>query len=167
MKLGEIARVARGVVTGNSKLYIMTRDEARERDLEAFVKPVLGGSTAFPKDGKPVVRDTLERRVILVANARDIQDFPALRAYLGDVAPRVASVRVAPIAATYVGVPRFVANPDGLVVTNSLFMVTPRQNMIAKDILALVERLNAATAKLRSSQLAARYTPRTLESLEV
>ncbi len=145
----------------------MTREEAQERGLESFVKPVLGGSTAFPKNGKPVVRDAPTRKVLLIASARDAQEYPALRAYLGEIAPKVATVRVAPIAATYVGAPRFVANPDGLVVTNSLFTVTPRQSMTAEDILTLVERLNAAAARLSSSQFAGRYSPRTLEALEI
>jgi hypothetical protein len=167
MKLGEIARVARGIVTGNRKLYIMTREEAKERDVEQFVKPVLGGSTAFPKTGKPVVRDSPDRHVLLVTSARDVNEFPALRAYLGDVAPKVASVRIAPIAATYVGVPRFVANPDGLVITNSLYTVTPRKKMTAKEIVALVEQLNAAMSKLPRALFGGRYTPRTLEAIEI
>jgi hypothetical protein len=167
VKLGEIARVARGVVTGNRALYIMTREEAKERGLERFVKPVLGGSGAFPKSGKPVVRDIPTRQVLLVASTRDVAEFPTLRDYLGDVSPKVATVRIAPIAATYVGVPRFVANPDGMVITNSLYTVTPREEMSAKEIVVLVERLNAATARLPTPSSAARYTPRTLESLEI
>jgi hypothetical protein len=166
MKLGEIARVARGVVTGNSALYIMTREEAKERGLEAFVRPVLGGAAAFPKDGTAVVRDAPGRKVLLVANMRDLEEFAALRAYLGGATPRVASVRVAPIAATYVGAPRFVANPDGLVVTNSLFTVTPRHHVAPQDIQALVERLNSAAARIAPIP-GARYTPRELEAIEV
>lgn len=167
MKLGEIARVARGVVTGNSKLFIMTRSEAAERHLERFVKPVLGGTSAFPKDGKPVVHDNPDRKVVLIANAREVAEFPALRAYLGENAPRLAAVRIAPIAATYVGIPKFVANPDGLVITNALYTVTPRQTMSAKEIVALVERLNGAMKIFPKPRVAERFTPRTLESLDI
>ena len=167
MKLGEIARVARGVVTGNRALYIMTREEAKERGLERFVKPVLGGLTLFPKEGKPVVRDSPERKVVLVVSARDVEDFPVLRAYLNGASPKLATVRPAPIAASYVGTPRFVANPDGLVITNSLYGVTPRQDMNAKDIVAFVERLNAATAKMPKQRFAQRYTPRELEAIPI
>ncbi|HEY8296517.1 MAG TPA: hypothetical protein VIG32_00630 [Candidatus Baltobacteraceae bacterium] len=170
MTLGEIARVARGVVTGNSKLFVMTRAKATEHGLEQFVKPVLGGSTAFPKNGIPVVRDGPDRHVLLVVSAADVDRFPALRAYLGGVAPKVVSPRFAPIAASYVGVPRFIANPDGLIITNSLYAVTPRQSMSAKDVVALVERLNETTAKLskpNATGAATRYTPRTLEALEI
>ena len=167
MKLGEIARVARGIVTGNRSLYIMTRAEAKERGLEQFVKPVLGGATAFPKSGKPVVRDSPDRLVLVIATTRDVDDFPALRAHFGETSPKVASVRVAPIAATYVGVPRFVSNPDGLVITNSLYTVTPRKSMNQKDIAALVDRLNVAMARLPKKGYAGRYTPKSLEALEI
>lgn len=167
MKLGEIVRVARGVVTGNSKLFIMTRSEASERKLDRFVRPVLGGSSAFPKDGKPIVHDSPERKVVLIAGAHEISEFPALRSYLGDNAPRLATVRIAPIAVTYVGAPRFVANPDGLVITNALYTVTPRQSMSPKEILTLVERLNAGMKKLPQQRFAERYTPRSLEAIEI
>lgn len=167
MKLGEIARVARGCVTGNRALFIMSRAEAQERGLERFVKPVLGGSAAFPKTGKPVVHDSPERKVLLIATKRDVEQFSALRAYLGDVQPKLASVKAAPIAATYVGTPRFVSNPDGLVITNSLYTVWPRENLAPKDILAFVEQLNAAMGKLPTTRFASRYTPRELEALPV
>ena len=108
-----------------------------------------------------------DRKVLLVATARDVDDFPALRAYLGAISPKVASVRIAPIAASYVGVPHFVANPDGLVITNSLYTVTPRQNLSEKAIAVLVDRLNAAIAKQPRATVAVRYTPWSLEALEI
>ena len=167
MKLGEIARVSRGVATGNRALFVMTREQAKGRGIEAFVKPLLGGATGFPKEGRPVARDHPDREVIIVASRRDVEDNKALKAYLGDVQPRFASVRPAPIAVTYVGVPRFIANPDGLVITNSLFAVNPRQQMSPKEVLALVERLNAATGKWPKPRFAERYSPRQLEGAEV
>ena len=167
MKLGQIARVARGVVTGNRQLYIMMREQAKKRGLERFTKPVLGGSTAFPKAGDAVVHDTPERLVMLVASSRDVEEFATLRDYLAGASPKVATVRPAPIAASYVGIPRFVANPDGLVITNSLFTVTPRETLTPQEIVALVDRLNAAAAKLPKERYSSRYTPRSLEQMEV
>ena len=113
-----------------------------------------------------MVRDAPDREVIIVASQRDVEQHQALHRYLGDHNPRIATVRPAPIAATYVGVPRFVANPDALVITNALYAITPRQSMSNKEILTLVERLNASTAKLSQGQRAARYSPRALEALE-
>lgn len=167
MKLGELARVARGVVTGNRSLFIMSRAQARERGIEAFAKPILGGSREFPKEGKAVVHDAADREVVIIATRRDVEQDANLRAYLGEVPPKLASVRPAPIAASYVGTPRFVANPDALVITNSLYTLTPRKDMSPKEILALVERLNAAMARRPKTRFADRFTPRELEQIEI
>jgi hypothetical protein len=167
MKLGEIARVARGVVTGNRSLFILSRADARTLGLESFAKPVLASTRDFPKDGQAVVRDNPEREVVIIATRRDVEEHAALRAYLGQTAPKIGTFRPAPIAATYVGVPRFVANPDGLVITNALYTVTPRQSMTAEEILALVDQLNAAMSKRAKPRLAERFTPRELEGVGI
>lgn len=167
MKLGEVAHVDRGISTGNRKVFVMTRAEAHARGLEQFVRPVLNSARDFPKTGRAVVHDGPGREVVLLASARDVEQHPALKKYLGDVVPRVAIARSAPIAATYTGVPRFVENPDDLVVTNSLYRVTPRQPMSKGEVQTLVERLNAAMAKRPSSRFAERWTPRQMEALEI
>lgn len=167
MKLGEIAHVDRGISTGNRKLFVMTRSEAEARGLEQFVRPVLNSAREFPKSGRAVVHDGPGREVVLLASTRDVGQHPALKTYLGDVVPRVAIARSAPIAATYTGVPRFVENPDDLVITNSLYRVTPRQPMSKEDIQKLVERLNAAMSKRPAARFAERWTPRQMESLEI
>jgi hypothetical protein len=167
MKLGEIARVARGVVTGNHTLFIMSRDDAKERGIEQFVRPILGSVRDLPKSGTAVVRDGPMRSVVIVASARDVEEHAPLKAYLGDNAPRIATVKTPPIVVTYVGKPRFAANPDGLVVTNALFTVTPRQPMNAKEIASLVERLNAAAERVAKGQhYSERRTPRQMEALD-
>jgi len=167
MKLGEIARVARGVVTGNSSVFIMSRERARELGIETFVKPILGGARDLPKGESQVARDGESREVVLLASRRDVEEHPKLKAYLGQHEPRLASVRIAPIAATYVGVPRFVFNPDGLVITNALYTVTPRQNLSEKETLQLVERLNRAVANRKKTHFSERLTPRQFDAIEV
>lgn len=167
MKLGDIAHVDRGISTGNRKLFIMTRADAKARGFEQFVRPVLNSARDFPKTGPAVVHDSPGREVVLLASARDVEQHPALRKYLGAVLPRVAIARPAPIAATYTGVPRFVANPDGLVITNSLYRLTPRQSMSGEEIQNLVDRLNAAMAKRPASRFAERWTPRQMEALDI
>ena len=167
MKLGEMVRVARGVATGNRSLFIMTRAEAKERGIEGFVKPILGSARGLPQDEVPVVHDDPSREVILVASRRDVEQHQKLRAYLGEAIPRIASVHPAPIAVTYVGTPRFIANPDGLVVTNALFTAAPRQNMTPKEVLALVKRLNAAMSNLPKPHYTERRSPRAIEALEL
>lgn len=167
MKLGEIAHVDRGISTGNRKLFVMARSEAQARSLEQFVRPVLNSSRDFPKSGRAVVRDNPGREVVLLASVHDVEKHTALRDYLGNTVPRIATARTAPIVATYTGSPRFAENPDGLVVTNSLYRVTPRQPMSTLEIQELVKRLNAAMSRRPASLTGERWTPRQMEDLEI
>ena len=167
MKLGEIARVARGVVTGNRTIFIMSRTRARELGIESFVKPILGGVRDLPKDDAQVARDDETRDVVLLASRRDVEGHPKLKAYLGTHEPRLANVRIAPIAASYVGTPRFVFNPDGLVITNSLYTVTPRQDLSETEIIALVARLNRAMKKRPKTRFSEHLTPRQFDVIEI
>jgi hypothetical protein len=145
----------------------MTRVQAKERGIEAFVKPILGSARNLPKGDLPTVHDDPKREVVLVASRRDVEGHAKLRAYLGDAVPRIANVRSTPIAVTYVGVPRFVANPNGLVVTNALFTATPRQSMTPKEVLALVKQLNAAMSRLPKARFAERRSPRAIEAIDL
>ncbi|MGH7660295.1 MAG: hypothetical protein ACRENA_05165 [Vulcanimicrobiaceae bacterium] len=167
MKLGDIANVGRGISTGNRALFIMTRRQARDHELENFVRPVLNSVRDFPKSGRAVVHDHPDRQVVLIVSARDCEQYTAVRTYLRDVVPRVSIVRTSPIAASYTGIPRFVENPDGLVITNSLYRVTPRHSMSTEQIRDLVARLNAAMGRRSPAQRAERWTPRQMESLEI
>jgi hypothetical protein len=166
MKLGDIARVSRGIATGDRHRYIMTRAQALERGLHRFVRPVIVSARELPRKGDPIINDGPERFVVLVASKRDVEDYVALGKYLEGQSPRIASVHPPPIVVTYTGLPYFVANPDGLAVTNSLYCVRPRQALSRTDVLSLVVRLNAAAATL-SEAPAARYSPRELEALDV
>lgn len=167
MRLGEIARVARGVVTGDAAHFIVSRAEAKRLGIESFTRPVLRSARETAKDRPAVVYDAPDREVIIIAAKRDIDQNPKLKEYLGEMRPRVANVRPSPIAVTYVGVPRFVANPDGLIVTNALFTVTPRKNMTSEDIVALVQRLNDAVSRFDSSGKGKRRSPREIEDIEI
>ncbi len=167
MKIGEIAHVDRGISTGNRGLFIMTPAEARSRGVEKFVRPVLNSAREFPRSGRAAVYSNPDREVVLLASSRDCEEHAALRDYLGEVGPRVSIARTAPIAAAYTGVPRFVENPDGLIITNSLYRVTPRQPMTPKEIQDLVVRLNTAMASRPAPRNAERWTPRGMESLEI
>lgn len=166
MRLGDLARVSRGIATGSRKLYVMTRAEAKERNLERFVRPALVSARELPRWGDPVIRDTSTLNVVLLASKRDIEEYPTLSEYLGDSIPRIASVHASPVISTYTGVPYFVANPDGLIVTNALYCVRPRQSLGDSEIFDLVLRLNDAAAKLPRTT-GARYSPRALEKLNL
>lgn len=167
MKLGEIARIARGVTTGNREIFIMSRTRARDLGIEAFVKSVLTGVRSIAKDGPQMARDNDRREVVLLASRRDVESHERLRAYLGEHRPRLANVRIAPIAATYTGIPRFISNPDGLVVTNALYTVTPRQDLTDNEVLMLVERLNRAMAGRKDGDFGRRMTPRQFDAIDI
>lgn len=167
MKLGDVATVSRGITTGNRKLFVMTRPEARSRGLEKYVRPIVHSARELSQRGNAVVTDHPERLVVVIASVRDYEQDTALRKYLGDEPPRVRSGGSAPIAATYVGTPRFAENPDDLVVMNSLYRISPRQPMTREQIQKLVERLNHATSKLAQRRFAERWTPRQMEALEI
>jgi hypothetical protein len=166
MKLGDIARVSRGIATGDSPVYIMTRDQAKDRRLERFVRPVITSARELPRTGNPVIHDNAGRQVVLIASRHDVEEYADLSEYLGQRIPRIATVHPPPIAATYVGVPHFVANPDGLIVTNSLYCVRPRQALSEDEIITLVGRLNEAAAKLPRT-VGVRYSPRALEAMDI
>lgn len=102
-----------------------------------------------------------------VASRRDVEQHAGLRAYLAGVEPRVANARSAPIAATYVGTPRFVFNPDGLVITNSLYTVTPRQKLSDRETLELVDRLNRAAEQWPRTRFLQRLSPRQFEAVDI
>ena len=127
----------------------------------------MGGARDFPAAAPFVVRDNPARDVILLASRRDVEQHAKLRAYLGAREPKLASVKPAPIAATYVGIPRFVYNPDGLVITNALYTVTPRQNLTPEETLRLVERLNRSMVGHHKTRFAERLTPRQFDVLEL
>jgi hypothetical protein len=167
MKVGEIVRIARGVVTGNAALFIMTRARAKERGLEEFAKTIVAGKREFPTTGAQTIHDTPQRLVILIASRRDVEQHTGLREYLAGIEPKLSTVRPAPIAVSYIGTPRFVANPDGLLITNALYTGTPRQNMTPREVLALVERLNAAMKKRPKGPPAERFSPRQLEQIDI
>jgi hypothetical protein len=167
MKLGQLVRVARGVVTGNAALFVITRAQAKEHGIEAFVKPILAGKREFPTSDPAVIRNSSDRMVMVIASQRDLEQNPELRAYLRDVRPKLATARPAPIAVNYVGRPRFIANPDGLLITNALYTATPLQNLTSAEILKLVERLNRAMEALPKTRFVTRFSPREMEQIEI
>ena len=170
LRLGEIARVSRGLSTGNALLYIMTREKAKTHKLLSFVRPIITSAREFPITGPAIVQDNPKVKVILLTNTNEINANPALQNYLGTAPPcrlSSSSTDAAPILATYVGIPRFVANPDSLLVNNSLYKVKPFKEMDPEEIRLLVDSLNLAVANLPKQRYAERWTPTQVESLVI
>lgn len=167
MKLGDIARVSRGIVTGDRKTFVMTRDEARARGVENFVHPIIDGARDMPSAEHAVIVNTTSRLVVLLATPNDVATTPALKEYLREKLPKVSSFKPSPIVATYVGPPRFAENPENLVVLNSLYCVRPKRQLSAKELAELVRRLNAASARLPANRFASRRSPSDFNALEI
>jgi hypothetical protein len=167
MKLGEIAHISRGIVTGDRKVFVMTRDEAATRGIEAFVYPIIDGAREIPDAEQPSLSDNPSRLVVLLATRTDVEATPALKAYLDEKRPKVASFKPSPIVVTYVGTPRFAGNLENLVVLNSLYCVRPKKQLTAKQIMELVRNLNAVCARLTVSRFAQRRSPSDFNALEI
>jgi hypothetical protein len=165
MKLGEIARVSRGLVTGNTSLFVMTREQAAQHGIDRFVRPVINGAREVKASA--VLRDRPDRLVVLLATPGDLETYPELRIYLGGTVPRIGTAAASPIVATYVGMPHFAANPDELVVLNSLYRVTPRRSLSSKETSDLVHRLNAAARGWQSEGGTGRRSPAEFQALEI
>ncbi len=167
MKLGEIAHVSRGIVTGDRKVFVMTRDDAKERGIEAFVHPIVDGAREIPNSAHPVISSNSSRLVVLLATPNDVATIPALKAYLGDRTPKVSSFKPSPIVVTYVGAPRFAENPENLVVLNSLYCVRPKKQLTPKELTELVQRLNTMSARLPVDRLASRRSPSDFDAFDI
>lgn len=165
VRLGEIARVHRGQVTGGNKFFVLTRQQAKELGLEEWCRPAITSAEEILDSGG-VVRDGPNRRVILAVPADvDRRAHPQLDRYLrrgerrqGDK-PAISKGYVAsrrrpwwnlgpfdapPIVASYMArrAPVFALNPDGLVLLNVAHGVWPIRGIAESDLAGLVAHLN-------------------------
>lgn len=165
--LRSVARVHRGVATGDNSFFVLSRQEAAARELLPWCRPAITrAEEILSADG--IIRDSPERRLLLVA-PRDVdrRAHPALDAYLrSGEQPRKGKSPVAagylashrkpwwylgPVAAPAVvasymarQAPAFAYNPDGLVLLNIAHGLYPHQPMSAAQLVSLVQQLNAA-----------------------
>ena len=166
VRLGDIARVHRGQVTGGNSFFALTRDQARRLGVEQWCRPAITSAEEILDSGG-VVRDSADRKLVLsVPPQLDRKQHPALDRYLrrgerrhGDKPPinrgYVASRRrpwwnlgrleAPPIVASYMArrAPVFALNPDGLVVLNVAHGVWPTLELDAAKLAEFVDHLNA------------------------
>lgn len=160
--LGTYARVSRGLVTGANGFFVMTREEARERELESWVEPVISDARevqAASRNGEFAL-DRL--RVLLDAPALlpTGSEAAALARYLslgaedgrhtGYIASRrrpwwsLARLPRPPIVATYMSRtgPVFALNPKRLPILNVAHGIYPYEPMSNEALTEFVEVLN-------------------------
>lgn len=137
----------------------MTRDEARQRGIDAFCTPVIArAEEVFASDG--VVQDAFDRMVALtVPRDLDVRSHPKLAAYIsageaagvhrGYITSRrrpwyALTFRKPPIVATYMArqAPKFARNPHGLGTLNVVHGLYPRHPIEDIVLDAVVSELN-------------------------
>jgi adenine-specific DNA-methyltransferase len=195
IRLGDLVRVHRGLVTGANDFFILTRDRAQELSIQHWCRPVISGAEEVLASGG-VVRDSPQRKLLLTI-PRDVDrsahpeldaylrrgeaptgDRPAIRDryiarhrrpwwYLGDATPP-------PVVATYMArqPPFFARNPDRLAVVNIAHGLYPRRQMSEAQLGALVDTLNGGREHFRGSGRTyhgglEKFEPREMEALSV
>jgi len=185
--LSSLVRVHRGTATGSNKFFVMTPQEAAERGLTAFCRPVISsGAQILSANGD--LRATPERKVLLDLPA-DLNRaaHPAVDAYLrqGEAAGidqtylcshrkpwwRV-SAGAPPIVVSYMArqAPRFALNSDGMALLNIGHGLYPKRAMSEDELHTLVTALNAGREAMAGSGRTyhgglEKFEPREMESL--
>jgi len=167
--LSDIARVHRGVVTGNNRFFVLERARAKSLGIMEHCRPAVTSARQILSAGG-VVRERDTTCVVLDLHADlDIDSHPELRAYLesgqelqvdrGYVAShrkpwwRIGIGKPAPIIASYMArqAPVFALNPDGLALINIAHGIFPHKAVAKKGLKALVHVLNSSRDRYRGS----------------
>ncbi len=162
VRLGDIARVHRGAVTGANHFFVMPKTEAVDLGLVPFVRPVVTSAQQILVSGGIVRAQDLEE--VAVAPPRDVDlaspEAGLLKSYLeygerkGVQKGYICSHRKPwwyvgfreppPIIATYMArqAPAFALNPDGALILNVLHGVYPRRRLTKAQLEELALTLN-------------------------
>lgn len=195
-RLGDIARVHRGQVTGANRFFVMTRERATDLGLLEWCRPVITAAEDV-LDAGGVIRDTPSRKVLLCPpKALDRKAHPSLDRYLrlgescqqGEsialmdrYVPRhrspwwhLGKIPAPPIVASYMArrAPAFALNPDRLALLNIGHGLWPKEDLSELELKELVSHLNAMSAGFRGGGRTyhgglEKFEPREMEALVV
>ncbi|MBI3973965.1 MAG: hypothetical protein HY332_22025 [Chloroflexi bacterium] len=174
VRLRQVARVHRGVVTGANDFFILTPEQAHEHGVAEWCRPAITrGEEVLESNG--IVRAGPGRRLLLdLPRDIDRRAHPRLDAYLrkGGIAEAgkvpitqryIASRRrpwwylgtlpAPPIVVSYMArqAPVFALNPDRLAVVNIAHGLYPTKPLTEDQLAALVEYLNRVRDSFRGS----------------
>lgn len=191
VRLGELVRVSRGVVTGHNAFFVLRPSSAAALGLEPWTTPVLSDAHEVLK-ASGVVRRTDSTRLLLAPPRTIDLDAPScepLRRYLAQglrlgVPERYICSHRRPwwyvgakhpaVVATYMArqPPAFALNPCRMAILNVLHGFYPRVDMDDEQLAGLVGYLNAHRAMLRGHGRTyqgglEKFEPREMEALLV
>lgn len=162
IQLGDVAEVHRGMVTGANSYFVMSRDEARERGLMKFVRPVLTSAREVINSGGQIRAEEIVNVVLAPPKDVDLSREPELASYLKEGSRKgvpetyvcshrkpwwyMAFKAAPPMVVTYMArqTPTFATNADGIAILNVLHGIHPRTELI--DLSGFVSKLNCARA---------------------
>lgn len=180
VRLGDLFRVSRGVVTGDNAYFVVRDDDELATSMGARAVPVVARATDVPKTGRIEAR-TLRKRLLQLDGQEDA-DYLRLGHERGVDQRYVCSHRnpwyqvtfkPAPVLATYMrrGRPRFALNPDACANLNTVHGLHPKRELSANQLVRIVKYLN--TGKLYGDQGRqyqgglVKYEPHDMEDIEI
>jgi len=196
IRLGDIARVHRGQVTGANGFFVMARERAKDLGLLEWCRPVITAAEEV-LDASGVIRDTAKLKVLLCPPKElDRRAHPALDRYFrqgehrrqGETValmeryvPRhrtpwwhLGKIPAPPIVASYMArrAPAFALNPDRLALLNIGHGLWPKEKLSERELEELVSHLNALSAGFRGGGRTyhgglEKFEPREMEALVV
>ena len=190
--LRDLFRVHRGIATGDNSFFVMTAEDAKERRLLPWMRPVLTRAKEV-MDAKGNVRRGPQTKMILALSKTadlDDPDCAPLREYLAQGEVRGVPNRYlcahrrpwwwlgdrepAPIVATYMArrPPAFAQNPDRLLNLNVIHGLYPTKPLDDSLLHEVVKNLNAQRERLRGQGRVyqgglEKFEPRELEAVRV
>lgn len=158
--LKEVARVHRGIVTGANDYFILTSEEAKDKNLTNFTTPCLRNAEEIFDAGLEISKENVEHRILNVPRDLDRNEMPtSLVKYIEEGEKReinqgyicsnrdpwwsIGNIKRPPIVMTYMGrrPPAFSLNPDGIAIINIAHGIHPKEDLSRDELIDLVKYL--------------------------
>lgn len=189
IRLGSLVRVHRGVATGANEFFVLKKQEAADRGLMAFCRPVLTRAEQVITSGGIIKHDSIQDYILDLPSVLP-DSAETVRAYLAEGESRGIAARYLcahrkpwwrlglkeppPIVVTYMArqAPVFALNQARASVLNVLHGLYPTTPMTEEELRLLVEYLNVHREEFRGLGRTyhgglEKFEPREVESLPI